>query len=79
MREIGQLSRARKKWESKFQSDCHVPEDIKPLAIGNVSVAFLMLLAAIVTTPLLIQLERNYLNSLGRKSRSRDEKNYNDI
>lgn len=57
MKESGQLSRLEKKWESVFQPDCDLSEEVYPLAMRDVFVAFIMLLMALVMSLLLLQLE----------------------
>lgn len=69
MKESGQLHRIYKKWgvTNRFQQHCHssLSDDIKPLAMRDVFVVFIMLMIAMGASLVLAQLEILYVGYYG--------------
>ena len=76
MKESGQLQRVYKKWKAncKFQEHCSTSsEDVTPLAMRDVFVAFVMLLVAIGISLALVKVER-FFSSMDEKNLRQNDK-----
>ena len=67
MKEIGQLQRIFKKCgiRHEFQQHCLSSEDGEPLAMRDVFVVFIMLLAAMIISLALLELEKLWVRHYG--------------
>ena len=65
MKETGQSNRLKKKWMQEFRQDCQDSDKTRPLKIGDVFVAFVMLLVATGITLIILQLEKIHVSLPG--------------